>query len=134
VETRISRDVLPHLVPHQDAVFNVQRVSLLIAALYQGRLDLLESAMQDRLHQPYRERLVGPLKEVFEGAMSAGARGVCLSGAGPSVVALCTEDEESIGEAMRRSFEEREIKCRSIVLKADQRGIQIRSYQKSSGR
>ena len=55
--TREARAVLPESVPRADAIFNVQRVSLLLAALGAGRADLLAQAMQDRLHQPYRLRL-----------------------------------------------------------------------------
>ena len=84
--TKQARALLPETYSKADAIFNVQRASLLVAAFAQARLDLLKTAMQDRMHQPYRagacpllERLV-PLMDEPEVA------GVALSGAGPSVL------------------------------------------------
>jgi homoserine kinase len=85
--THEARAVLPDVVPRADAVFNVQRVSLLLAALGAGRADLLDLAMQDRLHQPYRRRLFPWMEEVAAAGRRAGALGCVLSGAGPCLLA-----------------------------------------------
>ena len=89
--TTKARALLPESYSKADAIFNVQRASLLVAAFAQARLDLLKTAMQDRMHQPYRagacpllERLV-PLMDEPEVA------GVALSGAGPSVLVFLGE-------------------------------------------
>src|SRR5262249_11547894 len=73
--TREARAVLPDSLPRADAVFNVQRVSLLLAALSTGRADLLDLAMRDRLHQPYRQRLFPWMEPVAAAGRRAGALG-----------------------------------------------------------
>jgi homoserine kinase len=102
--TRDARAVLPESLPRADAVFNVQRVSLLLAALAAGRADLLELAMQDRLHQPYRRRLFPWMDAVTRAARAAGALGCVLSGAGPAMLAAVRADGG--GPPVARAMEE----------------------------
>ncbi len=90
--TTDARALLPRSVPFEDALFNVARSSLLIAALASGDLALLEEATRDRLHQPYRLPLYPAGSTLFDAAMQAGALAVYTSGAGPSVSALVTDD------------------------------------------
>jgi homoserine kinase len=104
VSTEEARRRLPARVPFPDAVFNVTRAALLVAALTGGRPDLLDEATQDRLHQPYREQLVPGLTEVFAAARRAGAYGVALSGSGPAVLAF--GEAAGIGPAMARAFQD----------------------------
>lgn len=87
--TQAARAALPAVVPLEDAVYNVARAALLTAALASGRLDSLILALGDRLHQPYRAPLVPGMLEVQAAARAAGAWGVTLSGAGPSLLAWC---------------------------------------------
>ena len=101
--TSQARGVLPAQVPHQDAVYNVGRAALLVASLGGGGLSLLSAATGDRLHQPYRERLFPAMVPIMSAAMGVGALGSFLSGAGPTVLALCTGGEGAIGDAMRRA-------------------------------
>jgi homoserine kinase len=91
--TAEARAVLPPSVPRRDAVFNVQRVALLLAALQAGRMDVLNVALDDRLHQPYRRRLFPWMPEVVAAARRAGALGCVLSGAGPSLLAVVVGDD-----------------------------------------
>ena len=74
-----------------DAVFNVQRAALLVAAFAQGRLDLLRTAMQDRMHQPYRAEACPLLETLLPLADEPEIAGVALSGAGPSVLVFLAE-------------------------------------------
>jgi len=90
VATTHARGLLPPSVPRPDAVFNVARASLLVAALASGRPELLGEATRDRLHQPYRLPLFPAGAELLAAALGAGALGACISGAGPSVLALCS--------------------------------------------
>ncbi|ADU51843.1 homoserine kinase [Thermaerobacter marianensis DSM 12885] len=86
--THEARQALPQAVDHVDAAFNAARAALLVYALTTGSGDLLGEAMQDRLHQPYRMALFPWLDDLIRRAVAAGADGACLSGAGPSVLAL----------------------------------------------
>ena len=104
ISTREARAVLPDSVPRADAVFNVQRVSLLLAALAMGRDDLLELAMHDRLHQPYRLRLFPWMKEVQAAARQAGALGCVLSGAGSAILAAVRGPALPVERAMEAAL------------------------------
>lgn len=86
LSTEAARRVLPTQYSRADAVTNVQNSMLLLAALAQGRGDLLASALEDRLHQPYRASLCPLLPALQKLAGSSGVLGVALSGAGPSVL------------------------------------------------
>ncbi len=102
--TAEARAVLPAGVPRADAVFNVQRVALLLASLQAKRADLLHVAMHDRLHQPYRMKLFPWMAAVVEAAREAGALGCVLSGAGPSLLAAVAEDADTVARAMTRAL------------------------------
>ncbi|MCG9967690.1 homoserine kinase [Pelotomaculum terephthalicicum JT] len=115
--TKASRDVLPSQVPFQDVIFNLGRVALLVAALQKGDFTLLGTAMEDHLHQPFRSVLVPGMKKVLAAAKLAGARGVTLSGAGPSVIALADSNFDLIARVMGDTFRQNGVKCRTLVLK-----------------
>jgi homoserine kinase len=115
-KTEKSRGVLPTEVTLKDAVYNLNRTALLVAALAQGRTDLLAVATQDRLHQPYRASLVPGLRSVFQAALDAGAKGVALSGAGPSVIAFVDRDAEPVARAMEGAFQWAGSDARSLVM------------------
>ena len=85
--TKEARRVLPSQIPLRDAVANLQRAVLLVRALETGRYDDLREALKDRWHQPARASLVPGLKEALAIEHPA-VLGVCLSGAGPSILAL----------------------------------------------
>jgi len=97
--TRKARVLLSPQVSREDAVFNLARVAFLVRALATGELEYLGPGTQDRLHQPARQALFPAMGKLFEAAMSAGARGVFLSGAGSSVLALTDEEEKAPGIA-----------------------------------
>src|SRR4051812_35639854 len=90
--TSAARAVLPQQVSLKDAVFNLSRAALLVAALSSGRLELLGEAMNDRLHQPARATLLPWLPALLAEARAAGASGAALSGAGTTVCALCAPE------------------------------------------
>jgi len=121
--TREARALLPESVPRADAIFNVQRVSLLLAALGTGRADLLAQAMQDRLHQPYRLRLFPWMDAVAAAGREAGALGCVLSGAGPSMIAAARPRAgESVVRAMERALRGAGIGGRVLHLPVDATG------------
>lgn len=121
--TAEARALLPATVPRADAVFNVQRVALLLAALQAGRLDALSVALEDRLHEPYRLKLFPWIPEVAAAARKAGALGCVLSGAGPSVLAVAeSAAAESVARAMGETLRRAEIEGSARVLAVDEQG------------
>lgn len=118
--THDARAVLPDTVSRSDAVFNVQRVSLLLAALATGRADLLDQAMQDRLHQPYRQRLFPWMEAIAAAGRRAGGLGCVLSGAGPSMLAAVRQGGgRAVAEAMERALRDVGIAGRAMALPVD---------------
>jgi homoserine kinase len=122
VSTREARLLLPKEIPLSDGTFNVQRVGMLLAAFAHGRDELFREAMQDKLHQPYRKKLMGPLDEVFAAGYEAGALGVCISGAGPCVLAVCHRNAGKAGIAMREVYQAHGISARMHILRISAKG------------
>jgi homoserine kinase len=87
--TQGMRSALPASVPHHDASAAVARAALLATAVITSDAGLLRTAMDDRLHQPYRLPLLPGTAELIAAAYEHGAAGAALSGAGPSVLAIC---------------------------------------------
>ncbi|MGH9563438.1 MAG: homoserine kinase, partial [Terracidiphilus sp.] len=123
LETKKSRAVLPQSVPRADAVFNLQRSALFVAAIEDRRYDLIWDAMQDRLHQTPRRALIPGLSEVLALPRMPGLLGVALSGAGPSVVALATEKIDEIGKAIAACFDRHGLSPTIRYLEAAQEGL-----------
>ncbi len=104
LSTKISREVLPESVFIKDAVFNISRTALLVGALARGELAYLSYALEDKLHQPYRQKLIPGMEQVFAAAKEQGALGVTISGAGPALMAYATKNADTIGKAMVNAF------------------------------
>jgi homoserine kinase len=111
LSTEKARAVLPHTYSRKDAVYNIQRSALTVAALTTGNWPLLREAMRDRIHQPYRAALIPGFEEILALA-TPGLLGVALSGAGPTVFALARPaDAESAGRAIANVFEKHGVKA-----------------------
>jgi homoserine kinase len=125
--TAAARAALPATYPRPDAVYNVSRVALLVAAWTQARWDLVGRAMGDRLHQPYRARAMFPwLDDVLAAARQAGAVGAALSGAGPSVLGVAPAGGgPAVARAMTGALAAAGHRGRGHVLAADTRGAQV---------
>jgi homoserine kinase len=122
VDTKLARAALPRRANYADAVYNLQRAALFNAALGEQRYDLLWEAMQDRLHQPWRQSLVPGLAEALALAKTPGLLGLALSGAGPSVVAVANDNFQDIGRAIANCFRRYGIKATVRRLDIDDEG------------
>ena len=120
--TAEARAVLPESVPRADAVFNVQRVALLLASLQTARPSPLAIALDDRLHQPYRLKLFPWLPAVAAAAREAGALGCVLSGAGPSLLAVVTGDGGAVARAMETALRKAGVSGSARALAVDAEG------------
>ncbi len=125
MSTKEARAVLPAQISRGDAVFNAARVGLLVVALMGGRLELLRTATEDHLHQPYRKQLFPEMYELFGAARQAGALGAFLSGAGSTILALTGEDPEPVAEAMSAAAERLGVRGRTIVTGISQYGARV---------
>lgn len=93
LSTHAARSVLPKTVPYNDAIFNLSRSTALVGALQSGNEKLLSVALEDKLHQPFRKSLIPGYDEHEKIAKDCGAIGVCISGAGPSMLCFYTDPE-----------------------------------------
>jgi homoserine kinase len=122
LKTAETRSALPATVERQDAVHNLQRVALFGAAVEAGAYDLIWDAMQDRMHQPFRQSLVPGLAEALATKPQPGLVGVALSGSGPSVIALALDHLPEIGETIANSFRSHGMPATVRTLEVDREG------------
>jgi homoserine kinase len=122
LKTTETRSALSTTVERSDAVHNLQRVALFGAAVEGGAYDLLWDAMQDRMHQPFRQTLVPGLAEALATERQPGLVGVALSGSGPSVMALASDHLTEIGEAIANSFRSQGMPATVRLLEVDREG------------
>jgi homoserine kinase len=120
--TAEARALLPRSVPREDAVFNVQRVALLLAGLQTSLPQALSVALDDRLHQPYRLKLFPWMPDVATAARAAGALGCVLSGAGPSLLAVVAGDGPAVGSAMEAALSRAGVRGKARILDVDASG------------
>ena len=125
LSTEKARNVLPLEYSRQDTVFSVGHASLLAAALASRQYGLLSTAMQDRIHQPYRMALVPGMEEMLEGAHEYGALGIALSGAGPTVISLVQGEDEPLRKFMQDTLLKHGITSTALRLQPDYHGAQI---------
>jgi len=125
LSTKAARSVMPQEVAMGDAVFNIQRASLLLGALMAGDLALMSQMMEDKLHQPYRFPLIPGAYEVLAAAKESGALAAALSGAGPTLIAFTDGDGREIGAAMENAWLKKGVKSHAMVLEQDDAGAKI---------
>jgi homoserine kinase len=119
LDTGLSRRRLPREVGLSDAVFNLQRALLLVKALDTGRYEDLREALRDRWHQPARAPLVPGLAEALA-IDDPAVLGVCLSGAGPSIVALATDGAARAAALLENVYRSLGVPCTIRTLEGHQ--------------
>jgi homoserine kinase len=127
LETQKARAAIPRTLNLSDAVFNLQRSSLTVAALLKDEFHLLREALRDRLHQPFRAPLIPGFEEILRLNQEEilGLAGVCLSGAGPSVLALAEGNLDEIYSRIAAIFERHGLRSRRFELEVDNVGRTI---------
>jgi len=126
METVKMRAVLPQMITRHDAIYNLQRAALFQAALAERRFDLINEALRDRLHQPYRAPLAPGLNEILklndEAHKHPGLLGVAISGAGSALIAFATENCDAIAETMKARMAASGVRAWAMEVKVDNRG------------
>lgn len=120
-----ARRILPERIYHKDAVFNAGRAALLVASLMTGSLGNLPCAFQDRLHQPYRKKLIPDMERIIEKSLRNGARGCFLSGAGPTVIAILDGNYDKFLNEMNMYIKPLNGSWHMELLGVDKRGVDI---------
>jgi len=127
-ELRVSTEEARRLVPQNfskaDTAHSLNRAALIAVAFASKNYKALRGVFDDRLHQPYREKLVPKLSAVIRAGERAGAIGGFLSGSGSSIICLALENEEAVAKAMQRAWPASEV----FVLRADNSGLRILTH------
>jgi threonine synthase len=125
MDTVAGRNLLPEHYSRADAVCNTGHVALLLAALATGDVEALGLAMQDCFHEPYRAQLFPQLPDMLKTAREAGAYGACLSGGGPTILALAGQRAEEVAAALTRRAEELHIEGRALIVELEPLGASV---------
>lgn len=127
LSTNIARSVLPEQVPMSHAVYNAKHLAMLIEAVNNKDEKLMKIALHDKLHQPYREKLVPGMKEIMEAFKHEdGVLGCVLSGAGPSMLIISHKyDLDKIKSTVKDICEGQSFKVDIRTLKVEQKGAEI---------
>ena len=131
MDTVAGRKLLPASYSKADVTFNTGRVALLLTALQTGRYEFIGEAMQDRLHQPYRQALFPAMPDIINAAIAAGAHGASLSGGGSSLIALASSRFQGVLQAMQETARALGVNGTGMILRADQQGARVLSTSRS---
>jgi homoserine kinase len=123
IKTAAARKILPARIPRRDAVENCRNASAITAAFASGNYQALAGAFVDKLHQPFRTKLIPFLPRAIAAATKAGALGAFLSGSGSTIAALTLNSPDRVGAAMLGAA--RPENARVIITTADNRGAQF---------
>lgn len=122
--TKGMRGVLPDCYSREDAIFNLQRATLLVAAFATGARDVFPDALFDRLHQPYRMHSVPGMKEILD-LRAPGLLGCAMSGAGPSMLVLYETGRQDVVDLVRKEFEKAGKRAETMFPKIDRDGLRV---------
>lgn len=126
LSTTKARQVLPTEYSRSDAIFNIARMGLLIRGLETNNSIWLRTALADKLHQPYRQKLIMGYQEVEQAAIAAGAYGMVISGAGPTLLALTnSEGVEQVVKSMKSTWSGMGIKSQVRSLAINRSGAKV---------
>jgi homoserine kinase len=128
LSTAEARQVLPSDYSRADAIFNAAHLGLLVRALATGDRDWLRCALQDKIHQPYRRSLIRGYEAVQEAALNAGACGMVISGAGPTLLALTdVTNAVAVVREMAAAWGDFGVKADVRAIGLDTQGAQVSS-------
>jgi len=132
VSTAKARAILPKTYSKEDAVYTMSRLGVLIKALETGKHELLESALDDRIHQPYRKNLIPKYDDVYNLAKSAGADGMVISGSGSTLLVVGGNDNSLslINKGLKQiyknvSHEGQLVKWKTLEVSVDTQGAVV---------
>ena len=124
-KTKVSRGVIPKKVKLTDAVLNLSNASAIVAGFIKKDPELIGNSIKDVIVEPARQHMIPGYEKVKQNALKAGAYGVTISGAGPSVIAFSKNsfDLKKISTAMTKGFKTVNIECQIIVCKPSKGAI-----------
>ena len=127
-KTKVSRGVIPKKIKLTDAVLNLSNASAIVAGFMNKEPELIGNSIKDVIVEPARKHMIPGYDKVKQNALKAGAYGVTISGAGPSVIAFSKNsfDLKKISIAMSKGFKTANIECQTIICKPSKGAIHIK--------
>jgi len=127
LSTEAARAVLPPQYDRSAAIFNASHLALLVQAFNHGRGDWLALALQDQIHQPYRQSLIPAYEQLHKAALSAGAYNLVISGAGPTLLAIAdATNAPQVASVLVETWHNAGIKAESHCLPLDVQGATVK--------
>lgn len=123
------RTVIPERLPGSEAVFNLQRLPLLLEGLRTGDLGLIERGLADHLHTPFLTPHISGYGHVVELLRRAHVQGVALCGQGPGIIIFTRENQDALAEALVTAFDNAGVDARAWVIPIDRQGVVISATQ-----
>jgi len=126
-KTATARSILPRSIPLKSAILNIQNAAYIVAGFHLGNIEMIGRGMMDVIAEPFRKKLIPCYKDVKKAALDAGAAGVAISGAGPTVIAVVDSTKISAGdvaEAMAEAFRDGGVECRAYCSKPSLKGTE----------
>ena len=113
LDTKIARSVLPENISIKDAAYNIRKCSMIIDAVYRKDAEMMKKALKDKLHQPYREKLINGFKELGELLQNKEEiLGCVVSGAGPTILVISENDGfEKVKNEVKQLFYDLNVSC-----------------------
>jgi homoserine kinase len=130
-KTRKARKIIPDKISVKNAVLNVGRASAMVAAFAQGDIRMIGTGMNDEIAEPYRQHFIPGYQDVERMGLEAGAAGVSISGAGPSLVALVDRNNHAprlVAQAMVKAFGQNKVRSTSFVARPAHRATLIKEF------
>lgn len=120
--TKLARDALPETYTKEDAVFNISRVSMLILSLISGNEENLKTALDDKIHEPYRLKLIPEIDEIEKIIADSPAIGHYLSGAGSTIMVILKSSDRKSEKLIKNKLEKLSASYKVMPVEIDKRG------------
>ncbi len=126
-KTQISRSVLPNEIKLSDSIRNLSNAAAIVAGFMKKDVEMIGTSIKDIIVEPARQHLIPGFSQVKKNALYAGALGVTISGAGPSIIAFTSKSSnpKKICSAMEKGFMSAKVKCNTIICRPSNGAIVV---------
>lgn len=125
LSTQDAREVLPKKIAFSDATHNLPRATMTYLSLVNGDHDILRYSLKDRLHQPYRKKLIAHYDAIIRKSREFGSLNACISGAGPTILVICENSNQTYESEMSTYMQTKTPHWQLLKLKPDGQGVVV---------
>lgn len=125
LSTQEARRAIPDSFSKADCIFNISRAAMLMATMNNGEIDKLRVATGDKVHQPYRSKLIPGIEGIFAKAKELGAKTETISGAGSTLMAVIEKDNTEFKTEMKKYLDRLSQSWEIKILNVDTKGVRL---------